>query len=102
MKNRLLKFRFFNVSLIIVRSFFRQLNKLAFIKILKKFDKVSNNVALIIHSFIIASENPVCNHEDPAFLQVTGKQVLAIYLKVVESSYFNSSDKVNSVQLLEK
>ncbi|XP_023541788.1 phosphate transporter PHO1 homolog 1-like isoform X1 [Cucurbita pepo subsp. pepo] len=73
---------------------YRQLNKLAFIKILKKFDKVSNNVALIIHSFIIASENPVCNHEDPAFLQVTGKQVLAIYLKVVESSYFNSSDKV--------
>ncbi|KAG7013061.1 Phosphate transporter PHO1-like 1, partial [Cucurbita argyrosperma subsp. argyrosperma] len=43
---------------------YRQLNKLAFIKILKKFDKV------------------------------TGKQVLAIYLKVVESSYFNSSDKV--------
>lgn len=26
-------------------------------------------------------------------LQVTGKQVLPIYLKVVESSYFNSSDK---------
>lgn len=29
------------------------------------------------------------------FFQVTGKQVLPIYLKVVESSYFNSSDKVN-------
>ncbi|KAG7032118.1 Phosphate transporter PHO1-like 1, partial [Cucurbita argyrosperma subsp. argyrosperma] len=42
---------------------YRQLNLLAFIKILKKFDKV------------------------------TGKQVLPIYLKVVESSYFNSSDK---------
>ncbi|KAL5759252.1 hypothetical protein ACOSQ2_018090 [Xanthoceras sorbifolium] len=43
---------------------YRNLNMLAFIKILKKFDKV------------------------------TGKQVLPIYLKVVESSYFNSSDKV--------
>lgn len=43
---------------------YRHLNMLAFIKILKKFDKV------------------------------TGKQVLPIYLKVVESSYFNSSDKV--------
>lgn len=42
---------------------YRNLNLLAFIKILKKFDKV------------------------------TGKQVLPIYLKVVESSYFNSSDK---------
>ncbi|XWS64380.1 hypothetical protein CRYUN_Cryun06bG0181400 [Craigia yunnanensis] len=42
---------------------YRHLNMLAFIKILKKFDKV------------------------------TGKQVLPIYLKVVESSYFNSSDK---------
>lgn len=27
--------------------------------------------------------------------QVTAKQILPIYLKVVESSYFNSSDKVN-------
>ncbi|KAG6764110.1 hypothetical protein POTOM_031568 [Populus tomentosa] len=43
---------------------YRNLNVLAFIKILKKFDKV------------------------------TEKQVLPIYLKVVESSYFNSSDKV--------
>lgn len=43
---------------------YRTLNMLAFIKILKKFDKV------------------------------TGKQVLPIYHKVVESSYFNSSDKV--------
>ncbi|KAG6759692.1 hypothetical protein POTOM_036177 [Populus tomentosa] len=43
---------------------YRNLNMLAFIKILKKFDKA------------------------------TGKQVLPIYLKVVESSYFNSSDKV--------
>ncbi|GLU04813.1 hypothetical protein SLE2022_219440 [Rubroshorea leprosula] len=43
---------------------YRHLNMLAFMKILKKFDKV------------------------------TGKQVLPIYLKVVESSYFNSSDKV--------
>ncbi|XP_022777019.1 phosphate transporter PHO1 homolog 1 [Durio zibethinus] len=43
---------------------YRHLNMLAFIKILKKFDKV------------------------------TGKQVLPIYLKVVESSYFDSSDKV--------
>ncbi|KAL0538793.1 hypothetical protein IC582_022951 [Cucumis melo] len=43
---------------------YRHLNMLAFIKILKKFDKV------------------------------TDKQVLPIYLKVVESSYFNSSDKV--------
>ncbi|GMJ05721.1 hypothetical protein like AT1G68740 [Hibiscus trionum] len=43
---------------------YRHLNMLAFIKILKKFDKV------------------------------TGKQVLPIYLKVVESSYFNCSDKV--------
>ncbi|XP_057417468.1 phosphate transporter PHO1 homolog 1-like isoform X2 [Lotus japonicus] len=43
---------------------YRNLNLLAFIKILKKFDKV------------------------------TKKQILPIYLKVVESSYFNSSDKV--------
>ncbi|XP_010265338.1 PREDICTED: phosphate transporter PHO1 homolog 1-like [Nelumbo nucifera] len=43
---------------------YRHLNMLAFVKILKKFDKV------------------------------TEKQVLPIYLKVVESSYFNSSDKV--------
>ncbi|WOH15445.1 hypothetical protein DCAR_0934986 [Daucus carota subsp. sativus] len=43
---------------------YRNLNMLAFSKILKKFDKVTN------------------------------KQVLPIYLKVVESSYFNSSDKV--------
>ncbi|TYG41807.1 hypothetical protein ES288_D12G205500v1 [Gossypium darwinii] len=43
---------------------YRHLNMLAFIKILKKFDKV------------------------------TEKQVLPVYLKVVESSYFNSSDKV--------
>ncbi|CAH8348288.1 unnamed protein product [Eruca vesicaria subsp. sativa] len=43
---------------------YRNLNMLAFINILKKFDKV------------------------------TGKQILPIYLKVVESSYFNSSDKV--------
>ncbi|GAB2226541.1 hypothetical protein Droror1_Dr00022351 [Drosera rotundifolia] len=43
---------------------YRNLNMLAFVKILKKFDKVTN------------------------------KQVLPIYLTVVESSYFNSSDKV--------
>ncbi|KAL9259290.1 Phosphate transporter PHO1 homolog 1-like protein [Drosera capensis] len=43
---------------------YRNLNMLAFVKILKKFDKVTN------------------------------KQVLPIYLRVVESSYFNSSDKV--------
>nr|XP_043624537.1 phosphate transporter PHO1 homolog 1 [Erigeron canadensis] len=43
---------------------YRNLNMLAFSKILKKFDKVTN------------------------------KQVLPIYLKVVESSYFNSSDKI--------
>ncbi|XP_051148272.1 phosphate transporter PHO1 homolog 1 isoform X2 [Andrographis paniculata] len=42
---------------------YRNLNMLAFVKILKKFDKV------------------------------TSKQVLPIYLRVVESSYFNSSDK---------
>lgn len=46
---------------------YRNLNMLAFIKILKKFDKV------------------------------TGKEVLPIYLKEVESSYFNSSDKVISL-----
>jgi hypothetical protein len=43
---------------------YRNLNILAFMNILKKFDKV------------------------------TGKQILPIYLKVVESSYFNISDKV--------
>ncbi|PKI40385.1 hypothetical protein CRG98_039231, partial [Punica granatum] len=42
---------------------YRNLNMLAFVKILKKFDKY------------------------------TGKQVLPIYLRVVESSYFNSSNK---------
>ncbi|XP_026453771.1 phosphate transporter PHO1 homolog 1-like [Papaver somniferum] len=43
---------------------YRNLNMLAFVKILKKFDKV------------------------------TEKQALTIYLKVVENSYFNTSDKV--------
>lgn len=43
---------------------YRNLNMLAFVKILKKFDKVTN------------------------------KEVLPVYLRVVESSYFNSSDKV--------
>lgn len=43
---------------------YRNLNMVAFVKILKKFDKVTN------------------------------QQVLPIYLRVVESSYFNSSDKV--------
>ncbi|CAI9096328.1 OLC1v1032437C4 [Oldenlandia corymbosa var. corymbosa] len=43
---------------------YRNLNMLAFAKILKKFDKVTN------------------------------QQVLPIYLRVVESSYFNSSDKI--------
>ena len=33
--------------------------------------------------------------------QVTGKQILPIYLKVVESSYFNSSDKVNGNSTLD-
>ncbi|XP_042005224.1 phosphate transporter PHO1 homolog 1-like [Salvia splendens] len=42
---------------------YRNLNMLAFVKILKKFDKVTN------------------------------KQVFPIYLRVVESSFFNSSDK---------
>ncbi|KAL2519168.1 Phosphate transporter PHO11 [Abeliophyllum distichum] len=42
---------------------YRHLNMLAFVKIMKKFDKVTN------------------------------KQVLPIYIRVVESSYFNSSDK---------
>ncbi|KAI7726292.1 hypothetical protein M8C21_014348 [Ambrosia artemisiifolia] len=43
---------------------YRNLNLLAFAKILKKFDKVTN------------------------------KQVLPVYLKVVESSYFNCSNKI--------
>uniref|UniRef100_A0A7N0U1M0 Uncharacterized protein n=1 Tax=Kalanchoe fedtschenkoi TaxID=63787 RepID=A0A7N0U1M0_KALFE len=43
---------------------YRNLNMMAFVKILKKFDKV------------------------------TGKQVSPIYLRVVQSSYFSSSDKV--------
>ncbi|KAK2994359.1 hypothetical protein RJ640_017871 [Escallonia rubra] len=47
---------------------YRHLNMLAFVKILKKFDKVSDGV--------------------------TTKQALPIYLKVVETSYFNSSDMV--------
>ncbi|XP_066305942.1 LOW QUALITY PROTEIN: phosphate transporter PHO1-1-like [Miscanthus floridulus] len=42
---------------------YRSLNMMAFVKILKKFEKI------------------------------TGKQVLSIYLKVVETSYFNSSDE---------
>ncbi|XP_062191561.1 phosphate transporter PHO1-1-like [Phragmites australis] len=42
---------------------YRNLNMMAFVKILKKFEKVS------------------------------GKQVLSVYLKVVETSYFNSSDE---------
>lgn len=76
---------------------------LAFIKILKKFDKVSKWDDLTL-KFLT----------EPAFgflvqvmkrgltcvwysFQVTGKQVLPIYLKVVESSYFNSSDKVKFI-----
>ncbi|XP_058183031.1 phosphate transporter PHO1 homolog 1 [Rhododendron vialii] len=47
---------------------FRNLNILAFMKILKKLEKVTN------------------------------KQVLPIYLKVVESSYFNSSDKIMKLE----
>lgn len=39
---------------------------MAFVKILKKFEKIS------------------------------GKQVLSVYLKVVESSYFNSSDEART------
>ncbi|KAD4983003.1 hypothetical protein E3N88_19674 [Mikania micrantha] len=46
---------------------YRNLNMLAFAKILKKFDKVTN------------------------------KQVLPIYLKVVETSYFNSSNKITKL-----
>ncbi|CAN8238909.1 unnamed protein product [Cochlearia groenlandica] len=46
---------------------YRNLNLLAFMNILKKFDKV------------------------------TGKQILPIYLKVVESSYFNSSENVRNL-----
>ncbi|KAG8053665.1 hypothetical protein GUJ93_ZPchr0001g32115 [Zizania palustris] len=42
---------------------YRNLNMMAFVKILKRFDKV------------------------------TGKQAMSIYLKVVETSYFNSSDE---------
>ncbi|CAL4950941.1 unnamed protein product [Urochloa decumbens] len=42
---------------------YRNLNMMAFVKILKKFEKVS------------------------------GKQVMSVYLKVVETSYFNSSDE---------
>lgn len=42
---------------------YRSLNMMAFVKILKKFEKI------------------------------TGKEVLSIYLKVVETSYFNSSDE---------
>ncbi|PKA48961.1 Phosphate transporter PHO1 like 1 [Apostasia shenzhenica] len=49
---------------------YRNLNMLAFVKILKKFDKVE------------------------------GKQILPIYLRVVESSYFNSSDK--AVRLIDE
>ncbi|RLN25440.1 hypothetical protein C2845_PM07G04290 [Panicum miliaceum] len=45
---------------------YRNLNMMAFVKILKKFEKIS------------------------------GKQVLAVYLKVVESSYFNSSDEARA------
>ena len=44
----------------------RNLNMMAFVKILKKFEKI------------------------------TGKQALAVYLKVVESSYFNSSDEARA------
>ncbi|KAK1326558.1 Phosphate transporter PHO1-3 [Acorus calamus] len=49
---------------------YRSLNMMAFVKILKKFDKV------------------------------TGKEVLPTYMKVVESSYFNSSDK--AVKLIDE
>lgn len=48
----------------------RNLNMMAFVKILKKFEKI------------------------------TGKRVLSVYLKVVESSYFNSSDEACIVQYI--
>lgn len=66
---------------------------LAFVKILKKFDKVSNlqlSGRAVFPSFHEYSQHRFC-----LCFQVTNKQVLPIYLKVVESSYFNSSDKVN-------
>lgn len=75
--------------------FFRHLNMLAFAKILKKFDKVSFNAWLISLSELEVYLVCACQELVTSWLfQVTEKQILPIYLKVVESSYFNSSDKV--------
>lgn len=72
---------------------------LAFVKILKKFDKVSKvfGFAMLLFRYsilfyFISLKMIIFLY---VFFQVTGKQVLPIYLKVVESSYFNSSNKVN-------
>ncbi|GJN37710.1 hypothetical protein PR202_gb26691 [Eleusine coracana subsp. coracana] len=51
---------------------YRNLNMMAFVKILKKFEKVS------------------------------GRQVLNVYLRVVESSYFNSSDEACALKLMDE
>lgn len=72
---------------------YRNLNMLAFVKILKKFDKVSirgqSSSSFTVSPFLSSPAEILL-----PFSQVTGKQVLPIYLRVVESSYFNSSDKV--------
>ncbi|KAH0450814.1 hypothetical protein IEQ34_021506 [Dendrobium chrysotoxum] len=75
---------------------YRNLNMLAFVKILKKFDKV-----IWLH-YLIYLEKTRSDHAktDSLVMQVMGKQILHIYLKVVESSYFNSSDK--AVRLMDE
>lgn len=65
---------------------------MAFVKILKKFDKVSLMVPCPEIYLIYIS-----NSDERSYIfmcQVTAKEVQQIYLKVVESSYYNSSDKV--------
>lgn len=60
----------------------------------------------LIKSLKLYVEIAVCstaNENDFFFVlavQITEKQILPIYLKVVESSYFNSSDKVNKLRYI--
>lgn len=79
-----------------IKMIFRKLNMLAFMKILKKFDKVCKWSTLKSLKIFHFGGHMRRKSDFLGFVfQVTGKEVLPIYLKVVESSYFDSSDKVN-------
>lgn len=69
---------------------------MAFVKILKKFDKVSAPISCspLMVPYLIRATILMTDAIYFSVFQVTGKEVQQIYLKAVESSYYNSSDKV--------